>query len=133
MELPLEKWKKCRKCEYVYEDEAAFYCDRQESCVLDSVQSGIKGEAEPIASRCVKTNDRHLFSRLKSERELETLLDWEFETGSAYHVISGGDIDSLSFLKFILRQQPLEYCLLSTWCMAMHSKYRACQVVQGVF
>ena len=27
-------------------------------------------------------------------------------------------MDALSYLKAILRQQPLDYCLFSTWCMA---------------
>ena len=33
------------------------------------------------------------------------------------HCITGGDIDALSYLKCILRQQNLDYCLFSTWCM----------------
>jgi hypothetical protein len=72
-----------------------------------------------VRRRGIKTGDNHFFRRFKSERELEEILDWELESGAAYHVISGGDIDSLSFLKFVLRQWPLEYCLLSTWCMAL--------------
>jgi hypothetical protein len=71
------------------------------------------------AGRLMKTRDRHLCRRFSSERQLEELCDWELEKGAAYHVISQGDIDSLSFLKFILRQQPLEYLALSTWCMAL--------------
>ena len=41
------------------------------------------------------------------------------EIGTSYHVISGGDIDSLSFLQVVLNEQKLNYCLFSTWCMAM--------------
>jgi hypothetical protein len=69
-------------------------------------------------TRAQKTKDRHLFRRFNSERVLEDTLDWELQPDCAYHILSGGDVDSLSFLKFILRQQPLSYCLLSTWCMA---------------
>ena len=36
----------------------------------------------------------------------------------SYHFITGGDIDSLSYLKLILLHQDLNYCLASTWCMA---------------
>ena len=70
-------------------------------------------------SRAMKTRDRYIYRRFTSERTLENILDWDFEKGTAYHVISAGDIDSLSFLKFVLRQQPLRYCALSTWCMTL--------------
>ena len=70
-------------------------------------------------SRGIKTHSRQFYRRYTSERKLEETLDWEFTPGSAYHVISGGDIDSLTFLKLILRQQPLNYLSLSTWCMAL--------------
>ena len=42
---------------------------------------------------------------------------FRFQEGHAYNFITAGDIDSLSFLKAILRQQDLDYCLASTWCM----------------
>ena len=70
-------------------------------------------------TRGTKTHDRQFYRRYLSERQLEETLDWEFERGAAYHVISGGDIDSLSFLKHVLRQQPVEYLAFSTWCMAL--------------
>lgn len=31
---------------------------------------------------------------------------------------TAGDVDSLSYLKVVLNQHDLDYCLLSTWCMA---------------
>jgi len=71
-----------------------------------------------LEARAMKTRDRLFVRQFSSERQLEEILDWDFEQGAAYHVISGGDIDSLSFLHFILRQQKLEYLALSTWCMA---------------
>jgi len=76
-------------------------------------------EKQKVRSRATKTRDTQFFRRFKSETELENILDWDLEPGCAYHVISGGDIDSLSFLKFVLRQQPVKYCILSTWCMAL--------------
>lgn len=43
----------------------------------------------------------------------------ELKDGHSYHFITGGDVDSLSFLKFVMLHQPkLEYLLFSTWCMA---------------
>lgn len=38
--------------------------------------------------------------------------------GHSYHCITGGNVDSLSYLKFILLHHNLDYCLFSTWCMA---------------
>ncbi len=76
-------------------------------------------DEQVVNSRALKTHERHLLRRLKGDAELENILDWDFEQGCAYHVISGGDIDSLSYLKFILRQQPLKYCVMSTVFMAM--------------
>lgn len=66
-----------------------------------------------------RTKERHTMRRASSEAALENVLDWHLQEGNSYHIISAGDIDSLSFLKMIVRQQPLEYCLVSTWCMAM--------------
>ena len=43
---------------------------------------------------------------------------FDFKEGESYHFITAGDVDSLSYLKAVLRQQSLKYCLLSTWCMA---------------
>ena len=41
-----------------------------------------------------------------------------FKDGETYHCITGGDVDAMSYLKVIVRQQPLKYCLFSTWCMS---------------
>lgn len=79
-------------------------------------------EQEPTKkprTRSTKTNSKQFYRRFTSERQMEEVLDWEFEQGAAYHIISGGDVDSLSFLKHILRQQKVEYLALSTWCMAL--------------
>lgn len=57
--------------------------------------------------------------KLLSEAALDDALDWHLRKGVAYHCISFGDIDSLTYLRHILRQEPLEYLMVSTWCMAM--------------
>jgi hypothetical protein len=44
--------------------------------------------------------------------------DEKFKEGYQYNFITAGDVDSLSFLKLVLRQQKLDYLLFSTWCMA---------------
>lgn len=51
-----------------------------------------------------------------------TLLDllgtFDFKEGTSYHFITAGDVDSLSYLKAMVRAQNLDHVLLSTWCMA---------------
>ena len=66
----------------------------------------------------MKLKNQHHYRRFTSETQLETLTDWEFEEGYSYHFLSQGDIDSFSYLKFILRQQKVNYLIASTWCMA---------------
>lgn len=67
----------------------------------------------------IKRNTRNIYRRAFSETQLLDVLNLDMKDGEAYHCISGGDVDSLSYLKVVLRQQQLDYCLFSTWCMAM--------------
>ena len=76
-------------------------------------------ERQKVRTRATVTRDVQFFRRFTSERNLQDAIDWDFEPGNAYHVVSGGDIDSMTFLAHILRQQPLTYLLMSTWCMAL--------------
>lgn len=73
---------------------------------------------QKIEAKAIKINNQHLFHRLNSERMLEDILPLEVEQGASYHVISGGDIDSFSYLMWILRMQKVRRLLCSTWCMA---------------
>lgn len=66
-----------------------------------------------------RTKNVHFDRRIKSELHLEECLPWHFEKGAAYHCISHGDVDSLTYLRVIVKQQPVEYVLISTWCMAI--------------
>ena len=75
-------------------------------------------------SRVTKRHQKNTYRRAFSETQLLDILDLNFEDGESYHFITGGDVDALSYLKIILRQQDLEYCLLSTWCMAMEDVYQ---------
>lgn len=69
-------------------------------------------------STCIKRQDKSIYRRAFSETQLLDILSINMKDGESYHVITGGDVDALSYLKVILRQQDLEYCLFSTWCMA---------------
>ena len=73
---------------------------------------------QKIKAKVIKINNQHLFHRLNSERMLEDILPLEVEQGASYHVISNGDIDSFSYLMWILRMQKVRRLLCSTWCMA---------------
>ena len=68
--------------------------------------------------QCFQRMGTHRKLRLLSEESAAEVLPWHFEDGASYHCISFGDVDSLTYLRHIVRQQPLEYLLLSTWCMA---------------
>jgi hypothetical protein len=69
-------------------------------------------------STCIKRRDANIYRRAFSETQLLDILNLDMKDREAYYIISGGDVDSLSLIKIILRQQDLEYCLFSTWCMA---------------
>lgn len=71
-----------------------------------------------VSARCLKRETTHVYRRAFSESKLLDILESDFTPGATYHCISGGDIDSLSYLKHIIRQQNLHYVLFSTWCMA---------------
>ena len=77
--------------------------------------------AEADARRTVsvfKTMSTTKKMRLLSESRLDGALDWHLEPGCAYHVISAGDVDSLTYLRHIAKDQRVEYAIVATWCMA---------------
>lgn len=70
-------------------------------------------------TKCTELSSRYLYRRAFSEVSLlDACKEFDFKEGESYHFITAGDVDSLSYLKAILRQQDLDYCLFSTWCMA---------------
>lgn len=77
-------------------------------------------------STCLKRSDKSIYRRAFSETQLLDLVekDIPFHDGESYHFITGGDVDSLSYLKIVLRQQDLDYLLFSTWCMASEDIYQ---------
>ena len=70
------------------------------------------------STECLIRETKTIYRRAFSETQLLDVLGNEFIEGYSYHCITAGDVDSLSYLKCILRQQDLNYCLFSTWCMA---------------
>ena len=93
----------------------------------DSAVSQTTGEAKEKRSSsrrrqtaCFELSSRYVNRRCYSEVALLDSMgrDITYKDGHSYHFITGGDIDSLSFLKSVLRFQDLDYVLLTTWCMA---------------
>ena len=70
------------------------------------------------STECYQLSSRFLYRRAFSETQLLDIITSEFKDGESWHFITAGDVDSLSYLKVVLRQQNLEYLLFSTWCMA---------------
>lgn len=72
-------------------------------------------------ARCHTERGQKMFDKRRffSEKALLDTAEWYYRQGDFYCFISGGDVDSLTFLKHVLRQQPLKYCLCSTWCFGV--------------
>ena len=81
---------------------------------------------KPKRSTNIKRRHQNTYRRAFSEMRLLDLCmdEFPFQDGDSYHFITGGDVDGLSYLKIILRQQDLDYCLMSTWCMASEDVYQ---------
>lgn len=68
---------------------------------------------------CETFSDSYILRRAFSEVQLYNVFDRvEFQLGHAYHCITNGDVDSLSYLQLILRKTDIERLAVSTWCMA---------------
>ncbi len=84
-----------------------------------SEQADVPKRTHRRTTQCYELSTKYLYRRAFSETSLlDACGAFEFQEGHSYHFITGGDVDSLSDLKAILRQQPLTYCLFSTWGMA---------------
>lgn len=72
-----------------------------------------------LRAKAIKTKSRIHARRAKSEAILRDILPIRIEDGDAWHILSGGDVDSLSYLTHLLASESMDHVLLSTWCMAM--------------
>ena len=77
-----------------------------------------KKEQKSVHLRVEKTMTHHQMRRILSEAAIEKELPWHFEDGVSYHVLSWGDIDELTYLRLIIKQQHIKYGLVSTWQFA---------------
>lgn len=76
-------------------------------------------KAKRRTKACTELSQRYEYRRAFSEVKLLEAMDYvRLENGVTYNFITAGDVDSLSYLKVVLNQHVLDYCLLSTWRMA---------------
>lgn len=55
----------------------------------------------------------------QSEKSLEDAINrWAFEEGDCYHCFTFGDVDFITFVKFIVRQQHCRYMAVSSWIVS---------------
>ena len=92
------------------------------SCLLPKAES-TKAEStdELNADKSVQvkaTENKQQMRRIRSELALEKELPWHFEQGVSYHCISFGDVDALTYMRVIVKQQKIRYALISSWCIA---------------
>ena len=66
----------------------------------------------------IKRKNRHLTRRAKSEEVLRSVLPDMVEVGVSYHVMSSGDVDSMSFMTFYMINYSFDNVLISTWVIA---------------
>jgi hypothetical protein len=76
------------------------------------------------SASAVRTVCRTEARRARSEAVLADILPAVVEQGEAWHVMSAGDVDALSYLAHLLKATPMDYVAFSTWCMAIEDVYR---------
>lgn len=81
-------------------------------------ETQISGQSVRQRVAVKKHTPKFLYKKAYGEMQLLENIGFEYKDGDSYHILTNGDVDSLSFLKLMLLQQDLEYCLCSTWCMA---------------
>lgn len=93
---------------------------RQPEIVEDDAEATITTKkAHRRTKACVELSQQYEYRRAFSEvRLLEAMQHVRLQNGVTYNFITAGDVDSLSYLKVVLNQHDLDFCLCSTWCMS---------------
>lgn len=84
---------------------------------LPELEAELNAEAD--RARAVIVRARVAARRSASEEVLATVLPPDIADGDAWHVISSGDVDALSFLAHLLATHDMDHVVFSTWCMAI--------------
>ena len=100
----------------IEEDEKKPSKKTKEQPIIESVVTEAKSR---VGAGAYVITVRNMARRYSSEKNLEELIDWQFKEGNSYHIISQGDIDSLTYLRQIIKTQKVEKVILSTWCMSI--------------
>lgn len=88
--------------------------------LLEQIERANQAEQEvQQRARAIAIQTRHRQRRAKSEAVLAEILPAELEPETSYHVITHGDVDSLTYLRHIVKAQELDGVYVSTWCMAL--------------
>lgn len=75
--------------------------------------------AETRRATAQKSANRHHMRRANAEATLAEILPATIAPGESWHVMSRGDIDSLSYVRHVLAGvSHLDHLLMSTWCIA---------------
>lgn len=88
---------------------------------LDEKEEEPKEETKKSHRRTVALKQREtktIYRRAFSETQLMDAVGQDFQNGDIYNVITSGDVDGMSYLKLMVRQQVIDYVLISTWVMA---------------
>lgn len=104
--------------DFEFESDFAEYDETEIEIEEAEIESAEGEEVKRRSVQVFKTMSAARKMRLLSEAQLDEVADWNFEPGTSYHFLSFGDIDSLSYLRLIARQQNIRYLCLATWCIA---------------
>lgn len=81
-------------------------------------QEAAQGLSRRRTTEVLVLSDKFLYRRAFSTMKLLKAINPEdLKLGNSIHVITGGNVDQLSYLELMIMHQPINYCLLSTWCM----------------
>lgn len=76
-------------------------------------------------SRAYRVRARVSARRAAGEERLAQLLPADIADGDAWHVMSSGDVDSMSFVAHLMQHVgAMDYVAFSTWCMAVDDVLR---------
>ena len=88
---------------------------------FDAIKRNIKAKNKvetKSGAAAIKRKNRHLTRRAKSEEVLRSILPDSVDVGDSYHVMSSGDVDSMSFMTFYMINYKFDEVLISTWVIA---------------
>lgn len=87
--------------------------------VTDGQQDAPKLIAKRRQTACYEISEKTLYRRAYGTTQLCEAIGMEVpKQGHSYHIITGGNVDSIAFLKYTLLHQDIDYVMASTWNMA---------------